>query len=629
MPKEISDLQKLINRLPGDNTEDKTVHWVHNLLAVAKQARSANDERWKKVLKYYKGGKHHWEDRVMPNYKAKITDNRCFSVVESALPIITDNRPKAELAARHPEDVNAVRTIKRVYDSKWDELNIEMLATLVMKDALIFGEGFLKVWFDPTLSDGFGDLRITHVNPAYIYKDPDSKDPLMDDAKYIIYHAQEPLEKIKMRYPDKAAALDRQSVGILGITPQDLSGEQIPSTHSERGTLAYSDGDDAPSTTTTYRSATESDKYLGKNQPYLTEMWIDDMSIEEVGGDYILFMDDGSDVEYSQEAHMEAEASGREFEVVDAAAIGKTRYRRKYPFGRFIVICENVLLRDEPSDYEHGRMPYVRFFDYQIPHESFAMGEIDQMIPLQDELNKRKSQIIDFFNICINPPIVLDRSCGLNTDKMTNRPGQIWPVNGDVNKVKWLTPPPIPAAAFAHIDQIQKDIDTVTGIHDVTQGRKPAGITAGIAIESLQEAAQTRLRLKARYMEYSQKRLAELMISIIWQYYKEPRVVRWKSTLPNIDYEYEMVDFKYLPLNEGLPDVIIKPGSTMATNKGVQRMQAIQLFQTGGIDRRALLEIFEFPNREEILARMGDGSIQDMQGGGTQLQGGVSNAPSP
>jgi len=627
MPRKIEDLQKLINRLPGDNTEEKTVTWVHNLLAVAKQARSANDARCQKVLKYYKGGKHHWEDRVMPNYKAKITDNRCFSTVESVIPIITDNRPKAELAARDREDIDAVRTIKRVYDAKWDELNLEMLTTMVIRDAMIFGDGYLKVWFDPTLSDGLGDLRVTHVNPAYLYKDPESKDPLMDDAKYIIYHAREPLEKIKMWYPEKAEALDRQSVGILGTAVQDLAGDQIPGTHSERGTIAYDNADDEPSTTTTYRQFTESDKYLGKNQPYFTEMWIDDMSLEEVDEKYILYVDDGTDVEYSQKAHLKAEASGRDFEIVDGRDIGKVRYRRKYPHGRIITVCEKVLLDDRPSDYQHGKMPYVRFFDYLIPHETYAQGEIDQIIPLQDELNKRKSQIIDFFNICINPPIVLDRSCGLNTTKMTNRPGQIWPINGSTDKVKWLTPPPIPAAAFAHIDQINKDIDTVSGIHDVTQGRKPAGITAGIAIETLQEAAQTRLRLKTRGVEYSQKRLAELMVSIIDQYYQEPRVVRWQSNLPDVDFEYETVDFKDVQLKAGLPDVLIKPGSTMPTNKSIQRMQAIQLFEAGAIDRRALLDIFEFPNREEILARMGEGDITSMQSGGASIQGGVQGAP--
>jgi len=621
MTKRIDDLQKLIKELPGENIDAKTVEWVNRIFEKAKIARTGEDERRRKVMRYYEGGKKHWEEQRLPGYRAKITDNRCFSVVESVLPIVTDSRPKAELSASSPEDIATVKTLKRVYDSKWDELNLEMLTTLVVKDALIFGEGYLKVWFDPTKNEPLGDISITHVNPNYIYKDPDSKHPLLDDAKYIIYRAKTPLELIKMHYPHKATALDMQSVGALEMSSGKSSGAAMTQPR-EHGTIAYDYGDSEPSDTTTYRSVTDEDKYIGHDQPFLTEVWIDDMTLEEATQDYLVFIDDGSDVPFSQEAMVEAETQGREFEIISGAEIGKREYRRKYPFGRIITICEKVLLRDIPSPYSHGRMPYVRFFDYQMPHQNWAQGEIDQIIPLQDELNKRKSQIIDFFNICINPPIVLDRSAGLNTQKMTNRPGQIWPVSGSADKIKWLMPPPIPAAAFAHIDQINKDIDSVSGVHDVTQGRKPAGITAGIAIDSLQEAAQTRIRLKSRYIDYSQKALAERMISIIWQYYQEPRNVRWRSELSGLDYEYDTVDFGKVELNE-MPTVTIRPGSSMATNKSVLRMQSVQLFQMGGIDRRALLDIFEFPNREEIIARMGEGGVQDMGG---QPGGGV---PSP
>ena len=629
MPKGISDLQKSINSIPGDDVEQKTVFWVQSMLAYAKKGRQETDTRRKRARDFYIGGDKHWDEGKMPSYRAKITDNRCFAAVESALPIITDRRPKAELAPRDQDDIPNVRMIKRVYDEKWDSLNLEMLTTLVVKDALIFGDGFLKVWFDYTLADGLGDIRVSHVNPDYVYVDPESKNPLLDDAKYVIYHAREPLSRIKMRYPNKAAKLDLQATGTFGLGRFDSTGEPVQDNVSDKGTIAYDAGDDTPTDHTTYRTDAGGGQ-VDKTQPFLTEVWVDDLSIEEVEATYILYADDGSDVEFSQEALIEADALGREYEVVDGGDIGKATYRRKYPYGRIITICENVLLRDDPSTYEHGRCPYVRFYDYPIPHTNQAIGEIDQIIPLQKELNKRKSQIIDYFNVCINPPIVIDRSAGLNTQKMTNRPGQIWPVNGSTDKVRWLVPPPIPAAAFAHIDQIQKDIDTVSGIHDVTQGRKPTGITAGIAIESLQEAAQSRMRLKNRFIEYSHQRMAELMISIIWQYYQEPRTVRWKSNISKIDYEYQEVDFGGMDLKGGLPDVIVKPGSTMPTNKGVLRQQAIQLAQTPMadgtpiLDRRAVLETFEWANLEETLARLGDGGTQ-----GLMPMGGGAGAPSP
>ncbi|KKL13020.1 hypothetical protein LCGC14_2529930, partial [marine sediment metagenome] len=41
-------------------------------------------------------------------------------------------------------------------------------------------------------------------------------------------------------------------------------------------------------------------------------------------------------------------------------------------------------------------------------------------------------------------------------------------------------------------------INTVSGVHDVSQGRKPGQVTAALAIEKLQEAAQSRVRFKVK-----------------------------------------------------------------------------------------------------------------------------------
>jgi hypothetical protein len=156
---------------------------------------------------------------------------------------------------------------------------------------------------------------------------------------------------------------------------------------------------------------------------------------------------------------------------------------------------------------------------------------------------------------------------------------------------------------FVQMSTINQDIDTVSGIHDVTQGRRPTGVTAGIAIESLQEAAQTRLRLAAKFVEFSHKLAAEMMVSMILQYYTEPRTIRKRSSN---GWTYKEINFgsEDKRLKGGIPIVKIQAGSTMPLNKSVLKQQALQLFQLQAIDQRALLEIFDFPNIEGIISRM-------------------------
>ena len=325
MPETISDLQKSINNIPGDDAEQKTVFWAQNMLAKAKEARQNIDARRKKARDFYIGGDKHWDEGKMPRYRAKITDNRCFAAVESALPIITDRRPKAELAPRDADDIPAVRMIKRVYDEKWESLGMEMLTTLVVKDALIFGDGYLKVWFDPMLEDGIGDIRVSHVNPDYIYVDPESKHPLLDDARFVIYHARTPLARIKMNYPEKARQLDLQAAGVFGLGRFDSPTEADQDNVTDKGTIAYDYGDSTPTDYTTYRSGSGLDGQVDKTQPFLTEIWVDDLTIEKVEKSYIIFTDDGTDVELTQEALVEAETQGRDFAVVKGGEIGKDR----------------------------------------------------------------------------------------------------------------------------------------------------------------------------------------------------------------------------------------------------------------------------------------------------------------
>lgn len=608
---------------PKEMTPDeKTLHFVRALFERAWKARQKTFARMDKNSDMYEAGGKQWGTHKMPSYRAMIEDNRCFANTEAALPIITDNRPKAELIPAHPEDVIVVNELKDVYDSKWDELNLDLLTILAEKDALVLTEGWWKIWFDMSKS-AIGDLNVTRVSPRNMYPDPDSTDPLLTDAYDVHYAAPVKLSSLLLQYPEKAKQLQRE---FAGKTVD--KGSRSESDASYRAEEA-SDAGDTDIGTTTWNTA----KVLGATDKLMFhESWIDDQTAEAYEPDYIVYLDDKTAIEKTGNEILKASQSRREYDIFAAKALPSigledgTQWIRKYPHGRIIAWVGNVLLRDDPSDYHHNHCPYVRFFRYTVPDKSYFFGEIDQIIPLQEELNKRKSQAIDLLNLTVNPPMLVYQGSGIDISKVTNRPGLILPTNVPVDQAaKWLQMPNIPSAMFVQMSTINQDIDTVSGIHDVTQGRKPTGVTAGVAIESLQEAAQTRLRLAAKFVEFSHKLAAEMMISIIYQYYTEPRTVRKKAAN---GWTYKDVNFasKDRRLVNEMPFVKIQAGSTMPTNKSVLRQQAIALAQIrmpdgkGAIDRRALLEIFDFPNTEGILARMGggDSNADKAQGGNPQ-----------
>ena len=597
---------------PQEMSEDeKTLHWIKTMFERAKKSRDEVFTRMDKNARFYEGNGGQWGDKKLPSYRAMIEDNRAFANVESALPIIIDNRPNAELVPRHPDDAIVVNELKDVYDAKWDELNLDLLTILSEKDALVLTEGWWKIWFDMSKS-AIGDLNVTRVSPRNMYPDPDSTDPLLNDAYDVHYAARVTLSRLLLQYPEKADALRKEFSG-----KDSSKGTPTNRDTSFNGKEAYDTGD-TPGTTT-WSTA----KVLGSTDKLMFhESWVDDQTAEEYAPEYIVYLDENgkkSAVEKTDAETQKAIESGKQYDVFGAKDLTKigledgTQWLRKYPHGRIVSWVGDVLLRDDPSDYEHNHCPYVRFFRYTVPDKSYFFGEIDQIIPLQEELNKRKSQAVDLLNLTVNPPMLVYQGSGIDINKVTNRPGLVIPTNVPVDQAaKWLQMPNIPSAMFVQMSTINQDMDTVSGIHDVTQGRKPTGITAGVAIESLQEAAQTRLRLAAKFVEFSQKLAAEIMVSIIYQYYTEPRTIRKKAAN---GWTYKEVNFGSpdKKLQGGIPLVKIQSGSTMPMNKSVLRQQMVQLAQItlpDGkplVDRRAVLETFDIPNIEGILARLGDG----------------------
>jgi len=610
--------------------EERTVKWINDMVRRAKVVQSQKHTRWDENLEMYKG--EHWEDEWLPDYKAKAIDNKCFANIESAIPIITDNRPTCELEARVQSDVKEVEMLQKAYEQRWDELTTDLTVVETVREVMIDGEGYWKIFWNPSLKNGIGDVDIKIANKKCVHPDPDSVDPLLRDARYIAYESLEQVIDLKLWYPKSARRLqqmwdkkrfagkDGKRTETTGKTPYGMNTRLAV----DEGEAA---GDGTPSTEVGYTGS-----YMtgAEKLPY-KEVWIDDKTMITEYPNFIIIMDTGMEkipeedranykelMEYYDGMEDDLEDMGltadEDFFKTNGKELPEYGYEkvenkyRKYPYGRWLACCEDVLLRDDPWPYEHGRSPYVRFFRYHIPTTGDFLGDIDQIKPMNKQLNKREAQVTDILSLTANPPMIVNVNSGIEVDSLTNEPGLVIPTYSDVRAAaSWLQPPNIPSALFEDIAMTRQNIDDISGVHDVTRGKRPAGLTSGVAIETLQEAAQTRLRLAARNLEWSLQEATRLIISIMWQFYAEPRTIRNKTT---DGIKFEQADFtrENRELVGGLPEVRIVRGSTMQTNKGLLKQQALEIFAAGGIDREALLDIFEFPGKEEIIARMGGGN---------------------
>ena len=205
--------------------------------------------------------------------------------------------------------------------------------------------------------------------------------------------------------------------------------------------------------------------------------------------------------------------------------------------------------------YRHNKFPFVKQVDYEADKEFWGIGEVEIVACLQELVNDFEAQIVDNTRLMANAQWIVNKQASGLTEEdawvFTNEPGSVvWTQGGGVEK---LLGSPMPAHVAQHQEQLIFAMEHVLGIHDVVQGRKPSGVRAASAIIALQEAANVRVRQKARNLEHTLVSLAEMANSLVLEFYEEPRTIRIGGPKP----------VTTLDVREALDEEILERGAEM------------------------------------------------------------------
>lgn len=221
-----------------------------------------------------------------------------------------------------------------------------------------------------------------------------------------------------------------------------------------------------------------------------------------------------------------------------------------YPHGRLTIWAGDTVITDEAlwgtevtEDDDWKRIPYFMISNYKNPHAIIGIGEPELVATQVKALNQVMSSIADNINYSGNPVPKITRAFkaayGSVLRFVTGKPIEV----NRPDDVTWMTPPSIPAYTFNFIDKMLQLVDIVTGVHDVTEGRKPSGITAASAITALQEAAQARIRYKVsnEVNEYVED-IGKYMVGLLHEYDEEVQMIRIATESGDYDFrEYDPV----------------------------------------------------------------------------------------
>jgi hypothetical protein len=147
-------------------------------------------------------------------------------------------------------------------------------------------------------------------------------------------------------------------------------------------------------------------------------------------------------------------------------------------------------------------------------------------------------------------------------------------------------------------ETLMRMTDSVSGVHDITQGRNPSGVTASRAIQQLQEASQQVIRAKER--EVGSDAVIDLYkqtLNLLANNYEQDINVR-KYSESGTGYEFDTIqpytidtdmDFKYVP------------GSSLPESRASRMDQAIDLLQLGLLDQEKFWRWIQKDISKEIL----------------------------
>jgi hypothetical protein len=571
--------------------DKKTVAMVEKLFARYKKARMPYDLNFVENYQFFRGKQ--WKE-ARPSYRNDDVLNFTHAAIQTIIPIMTDSRPNIETVPENPADFEFSEIMTQILRSRWDRDNFSQIVAEAIVDACIYGTAISEQPWNQELNDGLGDYEFNTVDPLYCYPDPRSRDVNDTHGKGFITAIPTDLAEVKRDYPHLAHLLkaDLADVDMAKSAKLDMDDYRI---RSATDNVSLVQGERVQD-------------YDLPNQVLVITAWLDDDTMIE-------------------EKLMEEDKQGKK------KAKG-FRMKKKYPNGRKIKIANKVLLEDEENPYIDGKKPYAKLVDHILPREFWGEGEVDQLKGPQQILNKLWGYVMDILALMGNPVWKNPHGSGVFSESLINKPGLIIDHNDGFEPTRERGADVQPSI-FQAFDRMQNVFDKISGIHEVSQGVVPAG-TSGIAIDQLQEAAQTKIRLKSRNVEAWLNDVGQQMGSRILQFYSVPRIVRltenenaekyFKIAIDEVVNEagetqrvatvqtFEQVadeqGVEQLVPNEpqqfeikGNLDIRFTVGTTLPFRKAQRKQQAKELFQLGIYDAEDLLKDLEHPRREQVLEK--------------------------
>lgn len=255
--------------------------------------------------------------------------------------------------------------------------------------------------------------------------------------------------------------------------------------------------------------------------------------------------------------------------------------------GMVTIVGEQIVQVVNGYPYAHGEFPFSKL--EMIPSGKFyGDSVITDLVPLQREYNRTRSQIIEAKNLMGKPKILAAKG-SINASQITTEPGQVLFYVPGYPEPKEMAHAPLPQHVLQEVQQLQEDIDDISGQHDISRGKNPSQVTAATALSFLQEQDDTKLSDAITSLEEAVEKLGKHILSHVSQFWTTERTVQ----IVGADGSFDAQVYKGESLGGNL-NVRVEAGSALPQSKAAKQafvMDLIKLFPQYADKGLELLEI--------------------------------------
>jgi hypothetical protein len=242
-------------------------------------------------------------------------------------------------------------------------------------------------------------------------------------------------------------------------------------------------------------------------------------------------------------------------------------------------------------------------------------------VPVQVALNQSLSNILEHLKLTGNARMLMpDTLDGI--EDLSDLPGEILTFNMAGGKPEWMSPAPMAPWVMESPAMLQKQLDDILGLHDVSRGVAPSNIESGVGLSVLVEQDSTPLGALTRELVHGFERFACMVLETYAANVTESRFakLRYKGSTPEIvEWNGQMLAGQ---TEASIPMDAVMPRSRTALMAFAKELWDRKIIQ----DPQMFTKVADLPGQDDLLEGL-DADVAKAQRENRDFGAGIPRVP--